>query len=127
VQSIEGSRKILPKEKRRYVIYLRKSTDDERKQVRSIDDQRKECLALAKRLDIKVRPEDIFEERWSAKTSGKRKIFNAMMEGFELSKYHGLISWSPDRLSRNMLEGGQIIEQRRPRKDTRPSILYIRL
>jgi len=110
VQSIEGSRKILPKEKRRYVIYLRKSTDDERKQVRSIDDQRKECLALAKRLDIKVRPEDIFEERWSAKTSGKRKIFNAMMEGFELSKYHGLISWSPDRLSRNMLEGGQIIE-----------------
>jgi len=110
VQSIEGSRKILPKEKRRYVIYLRKSTDDERKQVRSIDDQRKECLGLAKRLDIKVRPEDIFEERWSAKTSGKRKIFNAMMEGFELSKYHGLISWSPDRLSRNMLEGGQIIE-----------------
>lgn len=41
VQSMEGSRKILPKEKRRYVIYLRKSTDDERKQVRSIDDQRK--------------------------------------------------------------------------------------
>lgn len=110
VQSLEGSRKILPKEKRRYVIYLRKSTDDERKQVRSIEDQRKECLDLAKRLDIKVRPEDIFEERWSAKTSGKRKIFNAMMNGFEAGKYHGLLSWSPDRLSRNMLEGGQIIE-----------------
>ena len=56
VQSMEGSRKILPKEKRRYVIYLRKSTDDERKQVRSIDDQRKECLDLAKRLGIHVRP-----------------------------------------------------------------------
>lgn len=110
VQSLEGSRKILPKEKRRYVIYLRKSTDDERKQVRSIEDQRKECLDLAKRLDIKVRPEDIFEERWSAKTSGKRQIFNAMMNGFETGKYHGLLSWSPDRLSRNMLEGGQIIE-----------------
>lgn len=110
VQSLEGSRKILPKEKRRYVIYLRKSTDDERKQVRSIEDQRKECLALAKRLDIRVRPEDIFDERWSAKTSGKRDIFNAMMNGFETGKYHGLISWSPDRLSRNMLEGGQIIE-----------------
>ncbi|USN96814.1 MAG: recombinase family protein [Candidatus Nomurabacteria bacterium] len=110
VQSLEGSRKILPKEKRRYVIYLRKSTDDERKQVRSIEDQRKECLDLAKRLDIKVRPEDIFDERWSAKTSGKRDIFNAMMNGFEIGKYHGLISWSPDRLSRNMLEGGQIIE-----------------
>lgn len=56
VRSMEGSRKILPKEKRRYVIYLRKSTDDERKQVRSIDDQRKECLDLAKRLGIHVRP-----------------------------------------------------------------------
>ena len=56
VQSLEGSRKMLPKEKRRYVIYLRKSTDDERKQVRSIDDQRKECLDLAKRLGIHVRP-----------------------------------------------------------------------
>lgn len=110
VQSLEGSRKILPKEKRRYVIYLRKSTDDERKQVRSIEDQRKECLDLAKRMGIKVRPEDIFEERFSAKTSGKREVFNAMMNGFEIGKYHGLISWSPDRLSRNMLEGGQIIE-----------------
>jgi len=30
VQSLEGSRKILPKEKRRYVIYLRKSTDQTR-------------------------------------------------------------------------------------------------
>lgn len=110
VQSLEGSRKILPKERRRYVIYLRKSTDDERKQVRSIEDQRKECLDLAKRFNISVRPEDIFEERWSAKTSGKREIFNAMMNGFETGKYQGLISWSPDRLSRNMLEGGQIIE-----------------
>ncbi len=110
VQSLEGSRKILPKERRRYVVYLRKSTDDERKQVRSIEDQRKECLDLARRFDITVRPEDIFEERWSAKTSGKREIFNAMMNGFETGKYHGLISWSPDRLSRNMLEGGQIIE-----------------
>src|SRR6185503_10872595 len=30
----EGAKRILPKEKRRYVIYLRKSTDDEQKQVR---------------------------------------------------------------------------------------------
>lgn len=33
-----------------------------------------------------------------------------MMNGFETGKYHGLLWWSPDRLSRNMLEGGQIIE-----------------
>ena len=35
----EGTNRILPKEKRRYVVYLRKSTDDEAKQVRSLEDQ----------------------------------------------------------------------------------------
>lgn len=38
-KAIEGSERILPKEKRRYVMYLRKSTDDEAKQVRSLEDQ----------------------------------------------------------------------------------------
>lgn len=46
--SNELKNRILPSERRRYVIYLRKSTDDEAKQVRSIDDQRDECLDLAK-------------------------------------------------------------------------------
>lgn len=109
-QVTEGSRRILPKEKRRYVIYLRKSTDDEAKQVRSLDDQLVECLELARRLKVLVREEDIFTESASAKTSGKRPIFDAMIEGFKTSKYQGLLTWSPDRLSRNMKEAGEIIE-----------------
>jgi hypothetical protein len=43
IKQKEGVTKILPKEKRRYVIYLRKSTDSEDKQVRSLPDQRIEC------------------------------------------------------------------------------------
>jgi hypothetical protein len=46
--------KILPKEKRRYVIYIRKSTDDEAKQVRSLEDQEAECLELAKNMILDV-------------------------------------------------------------------------
>ncbi len=46
-QIIEGSTRILPKEKHRYVIYFRKSTDDEAKQVRSLEDKETEYLALA--------------------------------------------------------------------------------
>ena len=42
-----GSQRILPKEKRRYVMYLRKSTDDEAKQVCSLEDQQTECRMLA--------------------------------------------------------------------------------
>ncbi len=106
----QGAKKILPKEKRRYAIYLRKSTDDEAKQVRSLDDQYTECLKLANRLDITVREEDIFTESASAKTSGNRPIFDKMLLGFKTGKYHGLISWSPDRLSRNMKEAGEVIE-----------------
>lgn len=45
-KSKEGSQRILPKEKRRYVMYLRKSTDDEAKQVRSLEDQETECRTV---------------------------------------------------------------------------------
>ncbi len=102
--------RILPLEKRNYVIYLRKSTDDEAKQVRSIDDQRDECLSLAEHLNINPKRITVLEESASAKKSGNRPIFNDMLLGFQTGKYHGLISWSPDRLSRNMKEAGELIE-----------------
>ncbi|MDQ5982440.1 MAG: site-specific recombinase [Patescibacteria group bacterium] len=106
----EIKNRILPLEKRNYVIYLRKSTDDEAKQVRSIDDQRDECLTLAKQLNIDPKRVTILEESASAKKSGNRLIFNDMLRGFRTGKYHGLISWSPDRISRNMKEAGEVIE-----------------
>ena len=109
-KSTEGSQRILPKERRRYVMYLRKSTDDEAKQVRSLEDQEKECRDLARHLGIVVRQEDIFIESASAKKSGNRPIFDRMLLGFKMGKYQGLLAWSPDRLSRNMKEAGEIIE-----------------
>ena len=107
----EGAKRILPKEKRRYVIYLRKSTDDEQKQVRSLDDQLDECIRLARDvLKVNIGEDDVFEESASAKVSGNRPIFDEMLQGFRTGKYHGLISWSPDRISRNMKEAGEVIE-----------------
>lgn len=106
----ELSTLILPKEKRKYVIYLRKSTDDEQKQVRSLDDQETECKELARWLGLKERQIIIRKESASAKISGNRPIFDEVIKGFMTGKYHGLIAWSPDRLSRNMKEGGEIIE-----------------
>lgn len=106
----EIKNRILPLEKRNYVIYLRKSTDDEAKQVRSIDDQRDECKALAQQLKIDPKRLTILEESASAKKSGNRPIFNKMLHDFQTGKYHGLISWSPDRISRNMKEAGEVIE-----------------
>lgn len=91
-------------------MYLRKSTDDELKQVRSLEDQESECMALAKQLGIIVKQEDILKESASAKKSNNRPIFDRMLHDFKTGKYHGLLAWSPDRLSRNMKEAGEIIE-----------------
>ena len=110
IETEKDTAKILPKEKRRYVIYCRKSTETEDRQVRSLPDQVEECLAKAKRLGVKVRPEDIIQEAASAKKSGGREEFDKMLRGFRSGKYQGLISWAPDRVSRNMKEAGEIIE-----------------
>lgn len=40
--------------KLRYVLYVRKSTDDPKRQTRSIPDQISECLELADRLHLNV-------------------------------------------------------------------------
>lgn len=91
-----------------YVLYLRKSTDDASKQVRSIEDQESSCRELAKREGLHIE-ETIFEER-SAKRSRNRPKFTAMIEGVAKGKFDGILAWHPDRLARNMKEAGEIID-----------------
>ena len=106
----EGTKLILPKEKIRYAVYLRRSTDAEDRQMRSLDDQLDEITKMSKRMGIAVREEDVFWERESAKKSGKRPIFDSMLMKFRTGTFQGLLAYSPDRLSRNMKEAGEIIE-----------------
>ena len=49
-----------------------------------------------------------FIEKQSAKTLG-RPIFGQMLRKIEQSEASGIISWAPDRLARNSVDGGQII------------------
>ncbi len=93
--------------KLKYVLYARKSTTDEERQVRSIEDQISDCEKLAKDLGIKVIT--VLRESQSAKKPNKRPIFNQMIRDVNKGKYDAILSWNPDRLARNMLEGGQII------------------
>ncbi len=96
---------------KRYVIYLRKSQDDPSRQIRSIGDQTRECLEVAKRFDIKIDPKkDIISDERSAKRSGNRPNFTQMIKDIKKGKIDGLIAWAPDRLARNMKEGGEIID-----------------
>lgn len=92
--------------KLRYVLYARKSTEDENRQVRSIDDQIRDCKALAEREGLRIVA--LIREKKSAKKPGQRPQFTQMLADIG-KKYDGILSWHPDRLCRNMLEGGQII------------------
>ena len=91
----------------KYFLYARKSTEDEERQIMSIEAQLAELAEYAKRENITISEQ--FIESKSAKKPG-REIFNRMMSKVHDSKEPiGLIAWHPDRLARNSVDGGQII------------------
>lgn len=93
-----------------YAIYLRKSTEDELKQVKSIPDQLIECRAYAERIGLPWKDKNIIAETASAKQADRRPKFRKMLNDIKLGKYDAILAWHPDRLSRNMKEAGEIIE-----------------
>lgn len=94
--------------KLKYVLYVRKSTDDNSRQLRSIDDQIAECLALARRLNLNV--SEPIKETKSAKQPNQRPLFRQILNDIKKGVYDGILAWNPDRLARNMKEGGEIID-----------------
>src|ERR1035437_5478816 len=91
----------------KYFLYARKSSEDEERQVKSIEDQISELIDLAAREGIRITKR--FYESKSAKTPG-REVFNDMIVQIYASKEPiGILSWHPDRLARNSVDGGQII------------------
>lgn len=94
--------------KLKYVLYARKSTDDPQRQLRTIADQIDECKLMAERLGMRI--VKIVEEKKSAKTPGRRPEFAALLQGTRANRYDAILAWNPDRLARNMKEGGEIID-----------------
>jgi len=90
----------------RYFIYARKSTDDEDRQVLSIEAQLKEAREYAQRENLIVVKEII--EAKTAKKPG-RPLFNDMLLQIERGAAEGILAWHPDRLARNSVDGGRII------------------
>jgi site-specific DNA recombinase len=90
----------------RFFIYARKSTDVEDKQVRSIESQLDELREFAAQNGVCVVAE--FTEKQSAKAPG-RPIFNDMLARLEQGEATGVLSWHPDRLARNSVDGGKVI------------------
>ena len=90
----------------KYFIYVRKSTDVEDKQVLSVEAQVVELKEYAAKYELEV--VDIFIEKRTAKKPG-RPILNKMLSRISSGEASGILSWLPDRLSRNSIDSGQVI------------------
>lgn len=103
-----GVKTEVPKTKVRYVLYARKSTESDEKQALSIESQVKEMLAIADRDELEV--VDIRRESHSAKESGQRPVFKELLEDIRRGRYTGILTWAPDRLSRNAGDLGSVVD-----------------
>ena len=90
----------------RYILYARKSTDVEDKQVLSIEAQLAELRKFAKDNSLVV--VDTIIEKKSAKIPGRPK-FGDMLTRIQNGEANGVLAWHPDRLARNSIDGGQLI------------------
>lgn len=89
----------------KHIIYCRKSTESEDRQVLSIESQTNEMKRLAERDGVAI--DKIFTESMSAKAPG-RPVFKEVMAYIEKHGQCILYVWKLDRLARNALDGGQL-------------------
>lgn len=94
--------------KTKYCLYARKSTESDERQALSIDSQVKEMLAIAEKEELEV--VDIRRESHSAKESGQRPVFKEILADIRSGRYTGILTWAPDRLSRNAGDLGSVVD-----------------
>lgn len=95
-------------EKLKYCLYARKSSESEERQVMSIDSQIKEMLQISEREGLEIT--GIKQESHSAKNTGQRPVFNELLLEIQDGKYDAILTWAPDRLSRNAGDLGAVVD-----------------
>jgi len=91
-----------------YCLYARKSSESEERQALSIESQVNEMKKLAERYGLDV--VDIRRESHSAKQRGTRQVFNEMIKDLHIGKFNAILTWAPDRLSRNAGDLGAVVD-----------------
>lgn len=97
-----------PIEPIKYCLYARKSSEDDERQALSIDSQIKEMIANAERENMEI--VEIRRESHSAKASGMRPIYNQLLVDIRAGMFNGILTWAPDRLSRNAGDLGTLVD-----------------
>ncbi len=91
-----------------YCLYARKSTESDELQALSIDSQIKEMQQIAVRDGLEII--DVRRESHSAKDSGQRPVFVQLLKDIREGKFNGILTWAPDRLSRNAGDLGSLVD-----------------
>ena len=91
-----------------YCLYARKSSEDDERQAMSIDSQIKEMSSIAVRDGFFVK--EIRRESHSAKMSGQRPVFSQLLKDITNGMFTGILTWAPDRLSRNAGDLGILVD-----------------
>ncbi len=91
----------------KYFVYCRKSSEEKDRQAQSIESQKRELKTRYENHDA-LTIVDWLEEEQSAMVPG-RPGFNAMLKRIERGEADGIIAWAVDRLARNAVDAGQII------------------
>src|ERR1044071_3090243 len=88
------------------VLYARKSTDREDKQILSIPAQLRELREYAARSGLVITRE--LTESCSARKPG-RTVFTSLLREAEAGRVERVLAWRLDRCARNPVDGGQLI------------------
>ncbi len=94
--------------KLKYCLYARKSSESEERQVMSIDSQIKEMLQISERENLEI--VSIKQESHSAKETFQRPVFNELIQDLKDDKFNAILTWAPDRLSRNAGDLGAVVD-----------------
>lgn len=68
----------------------------------------KEMMALAERDGLIV--SEVKREAHSSKEVGQRPVFNQMLDEIRAGKFNAILTWAPDRLSRNAGDLGSVVD-----------------
>lgn len=91
-----------------YCLYARKSSEDDERQALSIDSQIKEMMELANKEGLHI--VEVRRESHSAKDSGERPEYNRLLQDLRERKFNAILTWAPDRLSRNAGDLGALVD-----------------
>ena len=99
---------ILDGTKLSYCLYARKSSESDERQAMSIESQVKEMKALVEKEGIAIK--EVRSESYAAKASGQRAVFSSVIEDIRHGVFNAILTWAPDRLSRNAGDLGALID-----------------